>query len=284
MKKVFKILSLIYLSIWMGLIIYAKLILPAEIQSSEVLIGPSAQHIFGTDALGRDLFHRILEGGFVSFSVGLISSIFSLALACLIGVLWTWYRPKSSFVLLGMDILQALPSYVLSSLVFLLIQKFFGSAIAALSVALAITHWMNAARILRAQTLQLHVSPFVEAARALGGTSWHVLKHHVPAHLRNTILVLWALQIPVLLMYESFMSFIGFGVEAPHTSWGLLLQEGWRYLSDYPHLLLGPGFVLFTVLFALNYLLDSTRYTGMPEGKIAPPKADSKAAATEIAR
>jgi oligopeptide transport system permease protein len=236
---------------------------PMNPASSQVLLLPSWQHIFGTDALGRDLAGRILEGGFVSFSVGMLASAASMLIAVFWGVLWTWFRPKDSVVLLMMDIMQALPGYVTSALVFLLIQSFFPTAtgtLTALTLALAISHWMTPARILRAQTLQLLRSPFVEASRGLGATGWHILKWHAAVHVRRSFFMLWALQIPLLLMYESFMSFIGFGVEAPYTSWGLLLQDGWRFLSDYPHLLLGPAFVLFTVLMAANYLFDSVRY------------------------
>lgn len=290
MKKAVRFFCYFYLVTWLLAIVLWKVFFSfqgAAPSTSEILLSPSLNHIFGTDALGRDLFLRTLEGGYISAVVGLASSVLSILLACLMGVGWSWFRSKNKFVITFMDLMQALPSYVVSSLIFILIQGCMPSAegtMLALILALAATHWMNPARVLRAQTLQLKVSPFVEAAYALGGSSGHVLKHHIIVHLRNTILVLWALQVPILLMYESFMSFIGFGVEAPYTSWGILLQEGWRYLSDYPHLLLAPGAVLFSVLLALNYILDSYRYQGFPEGRIDPPKADSKAAATEMVR
>jgi ABC-type dipeptide/oligopeptide/nickel transport system permease subunit len=263
MKNQLRVLCLAYVGLWVFAVICWKTFSVGASQTMEILLPPSTKHIFGTDALGRDLFGRILEGGFVSLSVSFLAAVLSLTVACIIGVIWTWYRPKSYSVLLIMDLLQAIPSYVTACLTFLLIQGLFSSSLGtavALTSALAFTHWMNAARILRAQTHQLLASPFIEAAHALGGTHWHILKSHVPSHLRSSLLVLGALQVPILLMYESFLSFIGFGIEAPYTSWGLLLQEGWRYLSDYPHLLLGPGAVLFTVLLALNYLLDSYRY------------------------
>ncbi len=265
MRGVLKKVSYAYLLTWLLAIFIWKIFYSSGdlfIQSEQLILLPSWQHPFGTDALGRDLFLRVLDGGFISTTVGLLSSVLSLFLACLVGVVWTWYQSKSFFVNLVIDLLQAIPSYVTASLVFTLIQYGFSSplgTIFALSSALAFTHWMNPARFLRAQTLQLKVSTFVEAAQALGATPGHILRRQVPNHLKNSILVLWSLQVPILLMYESFMSFIGFGIEAPYTSWGLLMQEGWRYLSDYPHLLLGPGLVLFTVLLALNYILDSFR-------------------------
>lgn len=268
MSRMVKRSCLAYLGLWAVLIILWRLFGAVNPQSSAILLPPSFNHLFGTDALGRDLLARTLEGGFVSLSVSFLSSLLSLFVASLVGVVWTWLRPKNFSVLMVMDLLQAIPSYVTACLSFLFIQSFFHSPLGtsfALIGALAFTHWMNPARVLRAQTYQLLSSSFIEAARALGGTRWHILKHHVPAHLRNLFFILLALQIPILLMYESFLSFIGFGIEAPYTSWGLLLQEGWRYLSDYPHLLLGPGTVLFTVLLALNYVLDSFRYR---EGRV----------------
>ena len=256
-----------YLLIWLMATLVWKAtgwLTPMNPSTENILRSPSWPHLFGTDALGRDLAGRILEGGFVSMVVSLSAASLSLILAVLIGVVWTWFRPKNIIVLLVMDILQAIPSYVTSTLIFLIVSARFlnpSGSIVALILALAMTHWMTAARILRSRTLQLQQSNFVEASRVLGATSAHILKVHLSRHIKEHFFVLWALQLPVLLMYESFMSFIGFGIEAPFTSWGLLLQDGWRFLGDYPHLLLGPGFILFTVLFAANYLFDQTRET-----------------------
>jgi len=290
MKPLYKKLALYYFLGWV-IVATAWQIFhgPADMNtnSGQILKYPHWPHIFGTDALGRDLLARTLEGGFVSLGISFVSSALSLLVAIGIGVLWTWFRPRSTVPLLIIDLLQALPSFVIATLVYLMIQGMFQSHLgnlAALVISLVITHWMNPARILRAQALQLLVSPFIEAARALGANSWHILRVHSPSHLKNSLLVLWTLQLPVMLMYESFLSFIGFGVAPPYTSWGLLLQEGWRYLADYPHLLLAPGIVLFTVLMSINVLLDSLRYPAVESGKMEPPKADSRTMATEIGR
>ncbi len=265
LKVTFKRICQIYLLAWVvGTILWkvTGYLTPMNPSTGNILLLPSWNHIFGTDALGRDLAGRIIEGGFISLVVSLSASTISVLLALIVGVFWTWFRPKDFLVLLVMDLLQAIPSYITSTLIFLLIQSFFSSAvgtIAALTMALALTHWMTSARILRGRTLQLKQSTFIEASRGLGASGWHILKVHLPRHIRDHFYVLWMLQLPILLMYESFMSFIGFGIESPYTSWGLLLQDGWRFLGDYPHLLLGPGLVLFTVLLAANYLFDQSK-------------------------
>ncbi len=266
MKIFCKRISQGYLLIWVSLTLLWKvtgILSPMNPSTENILLSPSFTHIFGTDALGRDLAGRILEGGFVSLVVSLFASSLSLLVAVLVGVVWTWFKPKDFFVLLLlMDLLQAIPSYITSTLIFILIQSTSSSpsgTIVALVFALALTHWMTPARILRGRTLQLQSSTFIEASRGMGATHWHLLRTHLSSHIKDHFLILWAMQLPILLMYESFMSFIGFGIESPYTSWGLLLQDGWRFLGDYPHLLLGPGLVLFTVLLAANYLFDQTR-------------------------
>ncbi len=254
-----------YLTLWVILTVLWKTtgsLTPMNPVTNQLLLAPSWAHIFGTDALGRDLAGRILEGGFISLVVSFSGATISLVIAFIIGVLWTWFQPKDVIVLMLMDLLQAIPAYITSTLIFLVIQSFFsssGGTVVALTMALALTHWMTSARILRGRTLQLQQATFVEASRGLGATGWHILRTHLVGHIKDSFIVLWALQLPVLLMYESFMSFIGFGIEAPYTSWGLLLQDGWRFLGDYPHLLLGPGLILFTVLLAANYLFDQVR-------------------------
>ncbi len=262
MKTSLKRLCQGYLLIWISLTLLWKvtgILSPMNPTTENILRKPGFPHIFGTDALGRDLGGRILEGGFISLFVSLTASTLSLLVALAVGVLWTWFRQKDYFSLLLMDLLQAMPSYITSTLIFLWIQSTGTSSLntmMALIISLAFTHWMTPARILRNRTLQLQSSTFIEASRALGATSGHILRIHLRRHIKDHFFVLWALQLPVLLMYESFMSFIGFGIESPYTSWGLLLQDGWRFLGDYPHLLLGPGLVLFTILLAANYLFD----------------------------
>ncbi len=254
-----------YLLIWVSITLLWKVtgvLSPMNPSTGNILLSPSLTHIFGTDALGRDLAGRILEGGFVSFVVSFFASSLSLLVAVSVGVVWTWFKPKDFLVLLLMDLLQAIPAYITSTLIFLLIQATSSSplgTIVALIFALAFTHWMTPARILRGRTLQLQSSTFIEASRGMGATQWHLLRTHLSSHIKDHFLILWALQLPILLMYESFMSFIGFGIESPYTSWGLLLQDGWRFLGDYPHLLLGPGLVLFTVLLSAHYLIDQSR-------------------------
>ncbi|MEN0060284.1 MAG: ABC transporter permease subunit, partial [Bdellovibrio sp.] len=132
-------------------------------------------------------------------------------------------------------------------------------ALLSLCVAISATHWMTIARVTRGMVMEIKRKPYVEAAQALGGRPLHILFRHILPNMASTILILWALQIPTTILNESFMSFIGLGVQPPYTSWGLLVREGWKTLSSFPHLLLLPSLILFLTVWSIHILLDFFR-------------------------
>lgn len=229
-----------------------------------LLESPSREYWFGTDSLGRDIFARLVTGTKVSLAVGLFGSVLSVSLGVLMGSFAGWFGGWADRVLMrGTDILLAVPSFALVAVLTLSFQAFLpagvGGAVLGLILGIGCTHWMNVARVTRALVQQTKVSPFIEAARALGARDGHIVFRHIFPNISSHLFVLFGLQLPANLLYESFMSFIGIGVQSPQTSWGLLVQEGWKSLSTFPHLILFPALVLFLTVWSLHKVGDRRR-------------------------
>ena len=221
-----------------------------------VLAGPSWAHPFGTDSLGRDLLARLLVGAKVSLTVGLVGSLLTVAIGVLAGWFGGWIDRG---LMRGVDLIQSVPSFILVAVLCLGLQALLPSAMLALILGIALTHWLTVARVTRGETMKARTTSFVEAARVLGGSDAQILRKHVLPHLTPTLWVLLGIQIPNTILYESFMSFIGVGVHAPETSWGVLVEEGWRLLALAPHLVFFPALILFLTVWSLNVLFDPFR-------------------------
>ena len=228
-----------------------------------MLASPSAQHWFGTDSLGRDVFARVLLGGRTSLLVGVLCSLLSLLFGFIYGAVAGWFEGWTDRLLMRFcDILMALPSFILVSILCFILQLLLPwqdahlKALVSLCVGISATHWMGLARVTRGMVMEIKQRPFVEAARALGGTQVHIILRHILPNMMGTLLVLVALQVPTNILYESFMSFIGLGIHPPDTSWGILVREGWKTLSSFPHMVLFPSLVLFLTVWSLHIVLD----------------------------
>jgi oligopeptide transport system permease protein len=170
------------------------------------------------------------------------------------------------FLIRVLDVLQALPSFLLVSLLCLFLQSrmevgdFDLKTLLAVGLSISLVHWFNVAKVVRGQTKQIKVLSYVEAAQALGATPLRIFHKHILPNMRGTLAVLFALQIPASILYESMISFAGYGLQSPQVSWGILLQEGWRSLSQFPHLLLLPALVLFLTVLSFHLILFNARY------------------------
>lgn len=217
---------------------------------------PNAVHWFGTDGVGRDLFARTLDGGRTSLAIAALATLVS----ALIGIPWgaaAGYLGGAvdQAMMRVVDGMYALP-FVL--LVILLVVAF-GRNILLLFVALGAVSWLDIARIVRGQTLAARHEAYVDAARALGAGRWRVILRHIIPNVIGPAVVYATLTIPGVIIAESFISFLGLGVQEPRTSWGMLIAEGARNMHSSPWQLLFPAALLALTLFALNILGDRLR-------------------------
>lgn len=213
-------------------------------------------HLFGTDALGRDLFVRTLVGGRISLLVGLVATLVSLFIGVTWGAFAGYVGGRVDNVM--MRIVDAV--YAMPFLFFvILLMVVFGRNIFLIFVAIGAINWLDMARIVRGQTLSLKNKNFVEAARACGATEWQVIGRHIVPNLLGVVIVYVTLTIPQVILVESFLSFLGLGVQEPLTSWGALVNEGAQELEVAPWSLMFPAGFLAATLFSFNFLGDGLR-------------------------
>ena len=217
---------------------------------------PSAEHWFGTDGAGRDLLVRTLAGARVSIVVALLAT----AVSCLIGIPWGALAgylggAADQAMMRVVDGLYALPFILLV----VLLVALFGRNVYLLFVALGAVSWLDLARIVRSRTLVVKNEAFVAAARMLGATTVGIVGRHIAPNVLGPAFVYAMLTVPGVIMAESFISFLGLGVEEPQTSWGVLIADGAREMHSSPWQLIFPAALLALTLFAFTVLGDRLR-------------------------
>ncbi|MEO0399807.1 MAG: ABC transporter permease subunit [Pseudomonadota bacterium] len=212
--------------------------------------------LMGTDQNGRDLLTRIL----ISLRISLLVAGLATGVALLIGVT---YGSIAGFVGGHLDNIMMRVVDLLYSLPFvffvILLVVFFGNNIVLIFVAIGAIEWLDMARITRGQTLQLKQKEFVQAAEALGVGKLDIVKRHIVPNVAGTVAIYMTLLIPKVILLESFLSFLGLGVQEPLTSLGVLIAEGARYMRNDPYMLIFPALTMSMLLFALNFLGDGLR-------------------------
>lgn len=225
---------------------------------SMVSTAPSADHWFGTDANGRDLFARVLKGGQVSLAVGLISTLVSLLIGVTYGVFSGYRGGITDRVMMRIvDILNTLPFTIF----LILLTVAFGEwpksyQLYLMFAAIGAVEWLGMARVIRSQTLALRNQEFIQAARVLGRGDAAIMVRHLLPNLAGIIIVYATLTVPRVIMLESFISFLGLGAEL---SWGVLIKDGADAMESYPWQLIFPSIFFATTLFCLNFLGDGLR-------------------------
>ena len=217
---------------------------------------PSLTHWFGTDALGRDLFMRIVYGCCISLSIAFLTAVSSLLIGVVYGTISGYLGGWVDKVLMRfVDILYTLPSLI----VMILVMLIFGRDLIGIFIALTITGWLGTARIMRTQVMSWKTRPFVEAASSIGVPHLRIIARHLLPNCMAPIIVELSYQIPTNILAEAFLSFLGIGIRPPTPSWGILAEEGWRALRIYPHLTLFPGALIFITMLSFNILGDDLR-------------------------
>jgi len=276
--------KLAVVSVWLLLAVVAlvliwPLVTPyhPEALSDEQFRSPSLRHWFGTDVHGRDVFSRVMFGGRISLLVGIVGAGVSL----LIGVSWGAVAGYvggrvDSAMMRTVDILYSLPSIIFVIVLITTLESAFKHWLAQsgslmfvkfarllfLFVGLGAVSWLTMARIVRGQVLSLRARQFVEASRALGAGPIWILRRHIIPNVLGVVIVYLTLTVPAIILYESFLSYLGLGIQPPMASWGSLVAEGAEQINPiriYWWLLVFPGGVMVATLLALNFVGDGLR-------------------------
>ena len=213
-------------------------------------------HYFGTERNGRDLFVRTLYGGRVSLSVGIVATFVSLVIGVLWGAIAGFVGGRVDNIMMRfVDILYAMPFMFF----IIMLTVAFGRDILLIYVAIGAITWLDMARIVRGQALSLRRKEFVEAAVAGGVSTFNIIRRHIIPNLVGPVAIYCTLTIPSIILVESFVSFLGLGVQEPETSWGLLISEGVQTMDTAWWSLVFPSVFLAATLFCFNFIGDGLR-------------------------
>ncbi|MFZ5966078.1 MAG: ABC transporter permease [Bacillota bacterium] len=218
--------------------------------------GPSAEHWFGTDAHGRDLFIRVLYGARISLLVAVVATVVNFFIGVLYGGIAGYMGGKVDNIMMRIvDIIYTIPLVLYAIILMVVI----GAGLKSIIITLGTIYWVTMARLVRGQILSLKEQEFVLAARTLGASTWRILIRHLIPNAMGPIIVAITMMIPGAIFTESFLSFIGLGVSAPMASWGSLASDALGGLRSYPYQLFFPAAAICITMLAFNFLGDGLR-------------------------
>ena len=213
---------------------------------------PSAEHLLGTDVLGRDLLSRLLYGARISLLVGFVATGVALVIGVSWGIIAGYFGGRVDSIMMRIvDVLYGLPFIIF----IILLMVIFGRNIWLLFAAIGAVEWLTMARIVRAQVIGLKNQEFVQAAQVMGVSNFSMFRRHILPNILGPIAVYATLTIPQVMLLEAFLSFLGLGIQPPMSSWGTLIRYGVESMEEHYWLLIYPGLTFTITLFALNCLL-----------------------------
>tara|TARA_B100001057_G_scaffold271832_1_gene272083 strand:- start:768 stop:1619 length:852 start_codon:yes stop_codon:yes gene_type:complete len=241
------------------LAVFAPWIAPYSYSYQNLDIGaspPSAEHLLGTDVLGRDLLSRLLYGARISLLVGFVATGVALVIGVSWGIIAGYFGGRIDSVMMRIvDVLYGLPFIIF----IILLMVIFGRNIWLLFAAIGAVEWLTMARIVRAQVIGLKNQEFVQAAQVMGVSNFSMFRRHILPNILGPIAVYATLTIPQVMLLEAFLSFLGLGIQPPMSSWGTLIRYGVESMEEHYWLLIYPGLTFTITLFALNFFGDGLR-------------------------
>ena len=241
------------------LAIFAPSIAPYSYSYQNLDIGaspPSAEHLLGTDVLGRDLLSRLLYGARISLLVGFVATGVALVIGVSWGIVAGYFGGRIDSIMMRIvDVLYGLPFIIF----IILLMVIFGRNIWLLFAAIGAVEWLTMARIVRAQVIGLKNQEFVQAAQVMGVSNFSMFRRHILPNILGPIAVYATLTIPQVMLLEAFLSFLGLGIQPPMSSWGTLIRYGVESMEEHYWLLIYPGLTFTITLFALNFFGDGLR-------------------------
>ena len=222
----------------------------------ERLTAPSVKHILGTDELGRDVLSRMLYGGRVSMSVGIIAVLIATFIGLLVGALAGYYGGvMDNIIMRTVDIILTIPTLF----VILMIVVFLGPSITNIMIIIGLTSWPDIARIIRAEVMSIKKAPYIDATRVLGLPKKMIIAKHIMPNALGPVFVYMIFGVSGAILTESGLSFLGLGVQPPAASWGNILSSGKDYIETGWWLTAFPGLAIFLAVFSYNLLGEGLR-------------------------
>ena len=226
--------------------------------------GPSWEHWFGTDKMGRDEFTRVLYGTRISLMIGFVATAANVIIGVIYGGIAGYAGGTADNIMVRiMDIIQSVPAMIYMILIMLLL----GSNVYSVMLGICVNGWINMARIVRGEIISLKEREFAAAALALGASKWRILFKHLVINAMGPIIVTATLMVPQAIFNEAFLSFIGIGISAPQASLGTLAQDAKMMISKYPMLMVYPVLVICIVIFCLNFIGEGLEEALNPRGR-----------------
>ena len=230
-----------------------------------ILAFPGMDHFLGTDRLGRDLLSRMIYGARVSLFVGVFSTLIALVIGTVYGTISAYVGGKTDNLMMRVvDVVFALPDL----LMIILITVLMGRGVVGVFIALTMVSWVTIARLVRGEVLRIKEYPFILAAKALGASHFRIMLREIFPNILGILVVTLSFRIPVAILAESTLSFIGLGIAPPASSWGTLASDGWTAIKFYPHLILFPSLAIFFTILSFNFLGEGLREYLDPRAQI----------------
>ena len=253
------VISVAIIAVIMLMAIFAPILTPYDAARQDLLVrlkAPGAEHLLGTDELGRDVFARMLYGARISLVIAIIPTVIAVLIGMILGIASAYYGKAADLLIMWFaDVTLAFPGMLLA----MAIMYTFGGSFVSVVICIVIMEWGSIARIVRSVTLSIIENEYIQAARSMGVRKIAIVIKHIIPNLVPTLIVLFTLNVPASILSESALSFLGIGIQPPQVSLGLMVNQSKTLLFQMPWLALAPSGMIMLLVLTFNYLGDALR-------------------------